>query len=277
MSRMICGVSVRGASHIRAEKPCEDCYKYQEISDTVALMAVADGHGSDACPFSRTGAKVAVNTFCSVVGGLLANFSDNTELLITYLNREGEVKVAKAIEEEWKRRVWKAHLEHKREVPLNPDGSQKKTAVYRMYGTTLLGLMVLPDFLFAFQLGDGDMMSVDAEHVEPIVETDKILGTETHSLSSENAWKNAVTAVHRRDRDCSQLYMLSTDGFSNSHASEESFWQTCREYFDMVQENGFESVAENLKGWLAETSELGCGDDITVVMNYYDSQADVHE
>lgn len=33
----------------------------------------------------------------------------------------------------------------------------------------------------------------------------------------------------------------------------------------MIQEHGAETVQANLKNWLTETSELGCGDDITVV------------
>ena len=37
----------------------------------------------------------------------------------------------------------------------------------------------------------------------------------------------------------------------------------------MLQEHGAGTVKENLKNWLTETSELGCGDDITVVMVYF--------
>ena len=39
---------------------------------------------------------------------------------------------------------------------------------------------------------------------------------------------------------------------------------------ELIQEHGFGAVSENLKTWLTETSEMGCGDDITVVMAYYD-------
>ena len=33
--------------------------------------------------------------------------------------------------------------------------------------------------------------------------------------------------------------------------------------------HGVETVQANLKNWLTETSELGCGDDITIVMVYF--------
>ncbi len=36
--------------------------------------------------------------------------------------------------------------------------------------------------------------------------------------------------------------------------------------------DGTETVQTNLKKWLTETSELGCGDDITVVMAYFEGE-----
>ena len=52
--------------------------------------------------------------------------------------------------------------------------------------------------------------------------------------------------------------------------SEEEFHKTCREYYKMIGEHGYEAVKDNLEKWLKETSELGCGDDVTVVMAYVD-------
>ena len=111
---------------------------------------------------------------------------------------------------------------------------------------------------------------VDKETISPVVETEKILGTETHSLSKTDAWRSAVTAVRRRnvELETPYLYMLSTDGFVNSYVSEEDSHKTCRDYYDMIVEHGFDVVCGNLGKWLEETSELGCGDDITLVLVY---------
>lgn len=100
----------------------------------------------------------------------------------------------------------------------------------------------------------------------------KFLGTETHSLSKLDAWRKAVASVRRKNAadDVPYLYMLSTDGFSNSFVNEEEFHKTCREYYKMIGEHGYEAVRDNLEKWLKETSELGCGDDVTVVMAYID-------
>lgn len=49
--------------------------------------------------------------------------------------------------------------------------------------------MITPLFIFAFQLGDGDISFVDEAGLDHLLEDEKILGVETHSLSKIDAWK----------------------------------------------------------------------------------------
>ncbi len=271
MARIVFGESVQGASHIRSGRECQDSLKKVERGEDTVILAVADGHGSDACPYSRTGADIAVNVFCKIMEDYLDTYADRTDMLLTFLKREGDTKVAQAIEAEWKRRVLKAHANHKREVPLDPEGEKDSEAVYRMYGSTLLGLALTEEFLFAFQLGDGDIMEVTGKGVQSVIEADKILGTETHSLSRAEAWRKAITCTARRDgkRRRPLLYMLSTDGMANSYKNGDEFCKTCADYYALLRKHGAKAVSDSLRGWLKETSELGCGDDITVLMAYY--------
>lgn len=37
----------------------------------------------------------------------------------------------------------------------------------------------------------------------------------------------------------------------------------------MIEQYGAGAVAANLKAWLDETSSMGCGDDITVLIAYF--------
>ena len=60
--------------------------------------------------------------------------------------------------------------------------------------------------------------------------------------------------------------MLSTDGFANSYKNEAEFKKTCQDYYDMIKQHGPSAVDANLKAWLEETSELGCGDDISAML-----------
>lgn len=271
MKRIVFGESVQGASHKRVDKECQDSYKKIEFDDGTVIMAVADGHGSKSCPFSKSGSSIAVNVFCKVMKDFYNNYSDNLELLLTYLNREGETKVAQAVDAEWKKRVLTAHTKQKREVPLTAEGKKDKIEIYKQYGSTLVGIMITPIFVFAFQIGDGDMTYISKNGVEQVLVSDKILGTETHSLSKENSWLKAISVVRRKDYDevLPALYMLSTDGFSNSYKNEEEFAKTCSDYYLMTKEHGADVIKANLNVWLTETSEQGCGDDITLLMCYY--------
>ena len=279
MRKTIFGESVQGASHKRTGMECQDSYKKIECDDGTVILAVADGHGSSSCPFSKTGSSIAVNIFCKVMEEIHDSYADNLEMLLTYLNREGYTKVAQAVDSEWKRRVLKIHTNNKRETPLLDDGEKNKQEIFRQYGTTLVGLMITPVFLFAFQIGDGDISYVDDNGFDQVLHTEKILGTETHSLSKIDSWKKAVSAVRRRDcsEDLPAAFLMSTDGFANSYKNEDEFKKTCVEYYEMLKEHGADAVNANLKEWLTETSEMGCGDDITLLIAYFSEDAAVEE
>ena len=49
---------------------------------------------------------------------------------------------------------------------------------------------------------------------------------------------------------------------------DAEFEKTCRDYYDLIVEHGPEVIAENLQQWLKETTEHGCGDDITAAFAF---------
>lgn len=282
MKRYICDGIIKGATHVRNGMPCQDNKKIVEISDSVLVVSVADGHGSSKCPRSDRGSMIAVNSFYEVIKNYLKIYGESEEgiaNLMTFLNREGDMRFAQDVCEEWQARVKQSFYKNKAEGMTDENGKIKWDSVYALYGTTLLGMLVTENFVFSFQIGDGDINIVTQESVEPLVEPEKFLGTQTHSLSKPDAWRNAVASVRRRDSASEQSYMyiLSTDGFANSYASTEEYQKACREYLQMLQIHGAGAVQENLKDWLKQTSELGCGDDITVVLIYYDCAANAEK
>ena len=142
MKRMVFGESVQGASHKRVDKECQDSFKKLEYDDGTVIMAIADGHGSKACPYSKSGSSIAVNVFCKVMDEFHAKLRRKSQrMLLTYLNREGDTKVAQAVDAEWKRRVLKVHTKQKREGPCLPKtGEKNKAEIYKQYGSTLVGI-----------------------------------------------------------------------------------------------------------------------------------------
>lgn len=277
MKRYICEGIVKGATHVRNQMPCQDNKKIVKISDEITIIALADGHGSSKCPRSDRGSMIAVNSFYHIMKKYLEIYGEDEEditHLMTFLNREGDVRFAQDVCEEWQARVKQSFYKNKVEGMTNEDGSIKWPSVFSLYGTTLLGMLITDSFVFSFQIGDGDISAVTKDAVEPLVEPEKFLGTETHSLSKPDAWRKAVASVHRLELDSQEpyMYMLSTDGFANSYTSDKEYQKTCIDYLKMLQEYGIDVVQANLKKWLTETSELGCGDDITVVMVYFSKE-----
>ena len=305
MMQRIIGESIRGYTHIQRNLECQDRKLSRELEDGSLVLSVADGHGSRSCPYSGTGAELAVNTFCKLIDELHSDFQNagdlvdfqntedrsgfqntedrsgfqnaedlsgfqNAEDLSGFLNHQGGLKFAQTVERAWKEAVQTIHREKGLPMPMTQIGEEDLNALYRLYGTTLLGLLIAPTFVFAFQIGDGDITYVDDGGVQPVVVADKLLGVESHSLCSREAWKKAVSAVHFQpwEQHLPCAFLLSTDGLSNSYADDEAFGQTCAQYFEALKTYGPDAVEENLPEWLSETSRLGCGDDTTLLMAY---------
>ena len=287
MMQRIIGESIRGYTHIQRNLECQDRKLSRELEDGSLVLSVADGHGSRSCPYSGTGAELAVNTFCKLIDELHSDFQNagdlvdfqnaedlsgfqNAEDLSGFLNHQGGLKFAQTVERAWKEAVQTIHREKGLPMPMTQTGEEDLNALYRLYGTTLLGLLIAPTFVFAFQIGDGDITYVDDGGVQPVVVADKLLGVESHSLCSREAWKKAVSAVHFQpwEQHLPCAFLLSTDGLSNSYADDEAFRQTCAQYFEALKTYGPDAVEENLPEWLSETSRLGCGDDTTLLMAY---------
>lgn len=274
MKRSIFGESVQGTSHQVVGMECQDSMEWCQPDDETVIMAVADGHGSKSSPFSKTGSTIAVNVFCDVMSEFYEVYKENLDQLMTFLNREGEIKIGQAIDGKWNKRVLRAHRRKKRAVPLTSDGKKDKESIYRLYGSTIVGLMITSIFIFAFRIGDGELTYVDNEGVEQLLLQDRILGTETHSLGKIDSWKKAVSEVHRKNvsNHLPSMFMLSTDGFYNSHINDDEFNKSCVEYFAMLKQHGPQLISDNLKNWLSETSSQGCGDDITLLIAFFDEE-----
>lgn len=267
----VIGCCVQGASHKRTNVECQDSKKWLWLNDDSVVVSVADGHGSKSCPYSKTGSKTAVNVFCDIMNRLYQGYKNNLDALLTFLYRDGDTKIAQMIQDEWNKRIYSTHRKKKRDIQYLADGTVDKAEVYKQYGTTVLGILVTPEFVFAFQIGDGDITYASETEVKPFLVSSKILGTETHSLSKSDAWKKAITVLYRTESFPKEntALIMSTDGFSNSFINENEYHVACRDYCNMLSQYGEAAVKANLKDWLDETSQQGCGDDITLVMLYY--------
>jgi serine/threonine protein phosphatase PrpC len=153
-----------------------------------------------------------------------------------------------------------------REISLSPQSGTGPDDYIR-YGSTLISALIVADSILIGQIGDGDVVLVrpDGTIECPILSDTRLIGKETHSLSSRDAhllWRTATL-----DRGNGGVLIAATDGVSDSFDSSEGeeFLKFIKSLVDRVKEFGIESVAGSMKTWLDRYSELASGDDMTIV------------
>ena len=252
--------SVAGASH--GYKNCQDSGTIDMLEEGIYLAAIADGHGSVKCKYSDRGAKMAVNSFVFVIKELWRSVNYNQEDFIRLLRQKESADLIQEIQKEWKKRIQQSGkdlgiAEDVGEFEVDPE----------IYGTTLLGMVIAPAYVFVLQIGDGDIMFVSDEGAKYVLNPPKFLGTETYSLSNKRPWENAVTYFQRIEIESApssqHMFMMTTDGFANSFKDNDQYLIACQEYFKTIKKYGPEIVKRQLRKWLTQTSTNGCGDDIT--------------
>ncbi|MCL2356532.1 MAG: protein phosphatase 2C domain-containing protein [Defluviitaleaceae bacterium] len=241
------GSIVIGATHLRNNKPCQDALFLRTEKD-FAIACVADGHGSSSCPYSDEGAKAAVRVADAVLEEMLPNLHDHKDILLP-----------KTIEIAWKDEIRRLHAEAGREPP--PDG---RAFPYILYGTTLLAAVAARDFIFALQIGDGNMLMVDKRGVRPVLAVAENVGEDTESLCLDDAWRFVRTQIIPRSVRSPAMFLLTTDGYSNSFADSAGFFKAGTDFFNIWREDGLDVIAENLQDWLRKSSDKGSGDDIAM-------------
>jgi serine/threonine protein phosphatase PrpC len=245
------GDIVRGAAHITQDKPCQDAL-YMKDETNFIIACVADGHGSSRCPYSADGAKAAVET----AAVLLTSILENNDEAFANLSAHKEIWLPKQLEERWKTHVKELHK--KRTVDFT----------YELYGTTLLALAVTQSFVFALQIGDGDILTISphmrTDWLIPPVES---VGSETESLCMENSWQCVRTRILPYGNIAQPfMFLLSTDGYANSFTETSGFVKAGEDIFNLWREEGAAYVKDNLRDWLTRSTAEGSGDDITVAL-----------
>lgn len=258
--------TITGKSHIKIEMPNQDAVLSKVIDDHTMISAVADGHGSKKCTRSHMGAQFAVETAIEI----LENIKDKL-YIDDKLNTKAIGKYyTKQIVSTWRHKV----NEHLKENPIDLESldisvkerkSIKKNK-YISYGSTLIMILLIHDYIVCYQLGDGDILFVSkAQRVsKPIQRDTRHIANDTSSLCLNKPEKEFKIKVFRDLNKILQMIILSTDGYSNSFSSEQGFLKVGTDLIQMITEDGFEAIDENLKEWIEETSNHGSGDDTSV-------------
>jgi serine/threonine protein phosphatase PrpC len=259
--------TIIGKSHIKVEMPNQDAVLSKCLADDIMVSAVADGHGSKKCTRSHIGAEFAVESAVEIFEEIQDHLLKDDTLNTKVIGRKYTKKVVK----HWKHKVH----EHLKENPLNVDEMQGVTEREKKnikknqsiaYGSTLLIILLIKDYIVIYQLGDGDILFVSQSKKvsKPIKRDERHIANDTSSLCFNRSEREFKIKVFRDIKHILKMIILSTDGYSNSFSSEKGFLKVGTDLVELITEEGFEVIDENLRNWIEETSNHGSGDDTSV-------------
>jgi len=248
------GGVVPGAIHLRQDVPCQDAL-YISASEKYAIACVADGHGSASCPHSGDGSKAAVKAAGDLLESLMEQGLDAATL-----SSQKDIWLPKQIESKWQEAVQSIHSENGRE--------EAEPFPYMLYGTTLLALAATESFIFALQIGDGDILMIDETgEARTLLPTEEKIGEETESLCQSDAWQYIRTQIIPwNSENGAPMFLLSTDGYANGFADSSGFRKAGTDFLRLWREEGQEYINDNLENWLRISSDKGSGDDIALAL-----------
>lgn len=259
--------SITGKTHKKIEMPNQDAVLSEILDEDFLVSAIADGHGSKKCTRSHIGAQYAVEAAI-----------ETAKLVKDDIFKDGTIHT-KSIGKYYTKKVialWRQKVDvHLSETPLNISGledltTKEKKSIkknpYVSYGSTLIIVMLIKDYIVCYQLGDGDILFASKSNKvsKPIKKDSRHIANDTTSLCLMKPEKEFKVKVFRDVNHVLQMILLSTDGYSNSFSSETGFLKVGSDLVEMISEDGFSVVEENLKEWIEETSNQGSGDDTSV-------------
>ncbi|GAB2869145.1 PP2C family serine/threonine-protein phosphatase [Streptomyces deserti] len=246
------------------------------------VLAVADGHGSAPHFRSDLGAGWAVEEFLACAGefaGAAVRYDEEAERrgdegpwwnALAPLHAEAR-RLPQQLAHRWYERATLHDCNSPAHGALSPrpadqqQGRLPKGPDLTAYGTTLLGAVLTRRLMVCWQLGDGDVVVLDAAGTPnaPLY-TGPDLGDETDSLCAPEPWHRARCHWQPLTREGPSGILLSTDGLSKSFTDRQGFLDFAAGVHGRAVEHGMPAVRTRLPEWLGHAAQYS-GDDTTLV------------
>ena len=272
----ITGATVRGAIHQRRGSANQDAISWlaPERSADCCILAIADGHGAPLHFRSHRGSRFAVRTAITALRRFARSHAAVTEHAASDVTGSGSL--ARDLVHAWRaqvsadiaRRPLSAWEMDEVAAIVQPAAMERLAADPMLaYGSTLLAALFMPAFNLYLQIGDGNILVLDGEDAPahaPMPGDPRLIGDQTTSLCSAEAWRAMRMVTHPVEPAQPSCVMLSTDGYVNSFESDQGLAQAAIDLCGIAREKGMLDLAISLPAWLRSTSDQGSGDDITV-------------
>jgi serine/threonine protein phosphatase PrpC len=270
--------SVRGASHERGGQGNQDAVRLKNPSgaDDILLLAVADGHGSTRSFRSARGSALAAECALRELRRFVRRLGPDAPL--SRVRNQAKTRWPKTLIAAWKSAVRAdliatpfSQLEFAAfpdSPPVVKPGQDLPITAYLAYGATLLAVAITRRYILYSQLGDGDILAVEADGgvSRPLPRRHEFMANQTMSLCSHRAPEEFQIRVDAQRGRIPALIMLSTDGYANCFGDDAGFFKVGADFLSYLRAEGPRFVGEKLEEWLRQSSHDGSGDDITVVL-----------
>ena len=264
-------ISVRGYSHIKIDKECQDNSISWKEGKYCAII-VCDGHGGDKYIRSVVGSQLACEVGKDCISAFMDKFVPSTGKKIDNMLEQLE----RAIVSAWISAVESDYYASPvQEDPRFTDlgDSDKATLIkspLKAYGSTFIAAVKTNEYSFILKLGDGNAVYFYTDGSCEIPE----------ELNDENCQFNITTSLCNFDaalsfKHCFKTNVsektvsgitLTSDGIINCFRTEESFMSFMQNVYFGFGEDGCEKAKEELIPTLNHFSELGSGDDLSVAI-----------
>ncbi len=258
------GSTRRGRSHFRNSLPNQDAIAHHvSVDGRTAIVAVADGHGSEVHFRSDVGSKLAVGAAVRVLERFAGRDAADPGVL------------ANELVGCWRESVqthWNAH-------PLTADDDRRLVAgtgwsgraavrdhPTLAYGSTVVAVAATPGRIVCLQIGDGQVLLVDADgRTRPGVGPDRRMRRgRTASLGHADPESFVRIGAHPRHRGHPVLVLAATDGHCESYPKESDFVESGKAWLDAARTEDPEGFAGRVDRFLDEAHHRGSPDDITL-------------
>lgn len=260
--------SEQGHNHIKSDKVCQDSSGHYS-DNSMAVVAVADGHGSDNYPRTDRGSSFAVEATITAIKEFVKTAEDNAIDISQDSNSYLE-QLAKNILANWYAAV-DADLE---KYPFSEEELSKVSDKYKKrylsgqrpekaYGTTLIAACQTKDYWFGLQIGDGRCVCIsqDGFMYEPIPWDEDCQANITTSICDSEAIEEFRYCFMK---ECPVATLMGTDGIDDSYANSEEMYVLYRSILAIFAEHGRETGEYEMQAFLPGLSRRGSGDDVSI-------------
>ena len=259
-------ITVRGASHIKKDKECQD-YSLHYSDENCTLAIVADGHGGDDYIRSAIGSKIA----CEVMAEKFKEFF--TLQSAEQMEKDSETHIntlKKSIISGWNKKIHEYHDANpfkERELQSISSKARKRyiddAIIEPAYGTTLIGIGITKEYWIGFHIGDGKCVAINesGEFKQPIKWDEKCFLNATTSICDEDALDRVR---HIYSKKMPAAIFVGSDGVDDSFKGAEqlyNFYKTILYSFSSSEES---EALHGLEDYLPRLSAQGSGDDVSI-------------